>query len=222
MDLANLVKPILTEGDDPAHRLHDLRGVQAHRAGPRARTAALQKIAVDEPNFEDEPSRSCEGLRSRYEQHHKVVYTDAALEAAVRLARRHLREHRLPDSAVDVIDEAGAALRLRLDRRTAAAVDVPEVERVVARMARIPEKQASVSEKERLRTLEESLHARRLRPGGGGPDGGRRRSSARARASAIPSTRPAASSSPAPRASARPSWRSSSPATSGTSSTAST
>jgi ATP-dependent Clp protease ATP-binding subunit ClpA len=86
-----------------------------------------------------------------------VAYTTAALEAAGRLASRHLRDYRLPDSAVDVIDEAGAALRLRSRSEEALVVDVPEIERVVARIARIPEKQATVSEKDRLRTLEESL-----------------------------------------------------------------
>src|SRR6267142_814079 len=83
-----------------------------------------------------------------------------ATEAAARLARRHLRDHRLPDSAIDVLDEAGAALRLLsgvAKEGETKTVDVPEIERVVARMARIPEKQASASDKERLRTLEEAL-----------------------------------------------------------------
>ncbi|MFI5182902.1 MAG: ATP-dependent Clp protease ATP-binding subunit ClpA [Vicinamibacteria bacterium] len=154
MDLANLVKPILTEGRvriAGSTTFEEFKHIERDRALHRR----LQKIAVDEPSF-DESVQILRGLKPRYEAHHQVVYTEAALDAAVRLASRHLREHRLPDSAVDVIDEAGAALRLRASE-PGGTVDVAAVERVVARMARIPEKQASVSEKDRLRTLEESL-----------------------------------------------------------------
>ncbi len=154
MDLANLVKPILTEGRvriAGSTTFEEFKHIERDRALHRR----LQKIAVDEPSG-GESVQILRGLKPRYEAHHQVVYTDASLEAAVRLASRHLREYRLPDSAVDVIDEAGAALRLRA-LEPGGTVDVAEVERVVARMARIPEKQASVSEKDRLRTIEESL-----------------------------------------------------------------
>ncbi len=154
MDLANLVKPILTEGRIRligSTTFDEFKHIEKDRALHRR----LQKIAVDEPSFE-ETVQILRGLKPRYEAHHRVTYTDAALEAAVKLATRHLREHKLPDSAVDVIDETGAALRLRSAEPTLVA-DVADVERVVARMARIPEKQASLSERERLRTLEESL-----------------------------------------------------------------
>ena len=93
------------------------------------------------------------GLQSRYEEHHGVTYSQPAIEASVTLARRHLREQRLPDSAVDVIDEAGAMRHLAGEK----TVDIPEIEKVVARMARIPAKQASISERERLRSLEDAL-----------------------------------------------------------------
>ncbi len=155
MDLANMVKPILTEG---RVRLMGSTTFEEfkHIEKDRALFRRLQKIAVDEPSRED-TIRILEGLKSRYESHHRVTYTEAALEAAARLAQRHLREHRLPDSAVDLIDEAGAALRLRAAADAHPTADVAEIEKVVARMARIPEKQATLSEKERLRTLEESL-----------------------------------------------------------------
>jgi ATP-dependent Clp protease ATP-binding subunit ClpA len=155
MDLANLVKPVLTEG---RVRLIGSTTFEEykHIEKDRALFRRLQKIAVDEPSLAD-TQKILEGLRSRYEAHHRVAISDAALEAAARLAQRHLREHRLPDSAVDVIDEAGASLRLRSPAAETPRVDVPEIERTIARMARIPEKQASLSEKERLRTLEESL-----------------------------------------------------------------
>jgi ATP-dependent Clp protease ATP-binding subunit ClpA len=154
MDLANLVKPILTEGQVRlvgSTTFEEFKHIEKDRALHRR----LQKISVEEPSFED-TVKILKGLRSRYESHHNVAYTEAALETAVRLAQRHLREHRLPDSAVDVIDEAGAAMRLR-SGDAAGRVDVAEIEGVVARMARIPEKQASASDKERLRSLEESL-----------------------------------------------------------------
>jgi len=155
MDLANLVKPVLTEGRIRligSTTFEEYKHIEKDRALHRR----LQKIAVEEPSRED-AVRILDGLRPRYEQHHEVRYTEAALEAAVRLAGRHLREHRLPDSAVDVMDEAGSAARLAAAAGERPTIDVPGVERIVARMARIPEKQATLSERERLRTLEESL-----------------------------------------------------------------
>ena len=148
-----------------------------HIEKDRALARRLQKIAIEEPSIE-ETVKILAGLRSRYEEHHRVTYTDAALEAAAKLAARHLRDYRLPDSAIDLIDEAGAVARL------AAPVDLPahlttgprptdppdlpgppapvivdaaDIEPIVARMARIPARQASSSDRERLRTLEESL-----------------------------------------------------------------
>jgi ATP-dependent Clp protease ATP-binding subunit ClpA len=155
MDLANMVKPILTEG---RVRLMGSTTFEEfkHIEKDRALFRRLQKITVDEPSRED-TVKILKGLKPRYEGHHRVTYTDAALEAAARLAQRHLREHRLPDSAVDLIDEAGAALRLHSTSQATPVADVPEIEKVVARMARIPEKQATLSEKERLRSLAESL-----------------------------------------------------------------
>jgi ATP-dependent Clp protease ATP-binding subunit ClpA len=157
MDLANLIKPVLTEGEIRligSTTFEEFKHVEKDRALARR----VQKITVNEPSLE-ETTQILRGLRGRYQEHHRVVYTDAALEAAGRLARRHLRDYRLPDSAIDVLDEAGAMLRLgqALPEGASRTVDVPEVERVVARMARIPEKQASASDKERLRGLEESL-----------------------------------------------------------------
>jgi ATP-dependent Clp protease ATP-binding subunit ClpA len=155
MDLANLVKPVLTEG-----RLRLIGSTTfeefKHLEKDRALHRRLQRIAVEEPSFED-AVKILEGLRSRYEEHHKVSYTTGSLETAVRLAQRHLREYRLPDSAVDVIDEAGSMMRLDADTSEVITVDIPEIERIVARVARIPEKQATSSDKERLRTLENSL-----------------------------------------------------------------
>ncbi len=155
MDLANLIKPILTEGEVRlmgSTTFEEFKHVERDRALARR----VQRIDVDEPN-EGDTVRILSGLRARYEEYHKVTYTDDALEAAARLARRYLRDLRLPDSAIDVLDEAGAGLRLNPPEDGKRIVGVPEVERVVARMARIPESQASSSDRERLRTLAESL-----------------------------------------------------------------
>jgi ATP-dependent Clp protease ATP-binding subunit ClpA len=177
MDLATLIKPILTAGDlrvIGSTTFEEFKQIEKDRALARR----LQKIAIDEPSI-PETIRILSGLRSRYEEHHQVSYTDAALEAAARLAARHLRDSRLPDSAIDLIDEAGAVMRLgtlNLEPRTEnseplaplapleplepdkpVVVDAPAIERVAARMARIPDRQASSSDRERLRTLEESL-----------------------------------------------------------------
>jgi ATP-dependent Clp protease ATP-binding subunit ClpA len=166
MDLATMIKPILTAGQlrvvgSTTHE--EFKHVEKDRALARR----LQKITIDEPSI-PETVRILKGLQSRYETHHRVRYTDEALEAAAKLAARHLRDYRLPDSAIDVLDEAGA--RVRLARSIAAAALAPgaeeppfdqitpeHIESVVARMARIPAKQASSSDKDRLRNLEESL-----------------------------------------------------------------
>ena len=155
MDLANLIKPILTEGEIRlmgSTTFEEFKHIERDRALARR----VQRIDVDEPN-EADTVLILKGLKERYATHHDVKYTDPALEAAARLARRHLRDLRLPDSAIDVLDEAGAMLRLNPPEDGRRIVDVARVERVVARMARIPETQATTSDRERLRTLGEAL-----------------------------------------------------------------
>ena len=157
MDLATLIKPVLTTGQ--------LRVVGSttheefkHIEKDRALARRLQKIAVEEPSI-PETVKILQGLRSRYEAHHRVRYSDDGLEAAAKLAARHLRDYRLPDSAIDVLDEAGAKIRLAQGSGGTDVIDITpvHVEEVIARMARIPAKQASASDRDRLKTLEESL-----------------------------------------------------------------
>ena len=159
MDLATMLKPLLTTGDlrvVGSTTFEEFKHIEKDRALARR----LQKIAIDEPSIE-ETVRILAGLASRYEEHHGVKYTEAALEAAAKLAARHLRDYRLPDSAIDLIDEAGAVTRLKAGPISAnnatMTVDVVDIEPIVARMARIPARQASSSDRERLRTLQESL-----------------------------------------------------------------
>jgi ATP-dependent Clp protease ATP-binding subunit ClpA len=158
MDLATMLKPILAAGDlrvIGSTTFEEFKQVEKDRALARR----LQKIAIDEPSV-DETVKILGGLRSRYEAHHQVTYTDAALEAAAKLAARHLRDSRLPDSAIDLIDEAGAVTRLAAGvvvADTRPMVEASDIERMAARAARIPARQATASDRERLRTLEESL-----------------------------------------------------------------
>ena len=166
MDLATLLKPLLTAGDlrvIGSTTFEEFKHIEKDRALARR----LQKIAIDEPSIE-ETIKILAGLRTHYEQHHNVKYSDGALEAAAKLASRHLRDYRLPDSAIDLLDEAGAVTRIQpqepasTDTGAPASVeprpvDTADIERVAARAARIPDRQASASDRERLRTLEESL-----------------------------------------------------------------
>jgi ATP-dependent Clp protease ATP-binding subunit ClpA len=212
MDLATMLKPLLTTGSlrvigSTTHE--EFKHIEKDRALARR----LQKIAVEEPSIAETIS-ILSGLRSRYEEHHGVRYTDAALEAAAKLAARHLRDYKLPDSAIDLMDEAGSVTKLQALASAAAeagkrasveqgaqdqvpaeagahsataearvsvadvapvagrtseaaatpgplatppVVDARDIERVAARVARIPDRQASASDRDRLRTLEESL-----------------------------------------------------------------
>ncbi|MEW5984136.1 MAG: AAA family ATPase [Acidobacteriota bacterium] len=162
LDLATLIKPVLTAGElriVGSTTFEEFKHIEKDRALARR----LQKVVVDEPSIE-ETVQILKGLRSRYEAHHHVRYADDALEATSKLAKRHLRDYRLPDSAIDIIDEAGARARMATSAPPAEVpaadphrVTTEEIEAVVSQMARIPEKQASASDKERLRTLEDSL-----------------------------------------------------------------
>src|SRR5262249_13704244 len=111
MDLATLIKPLLTAGElrvVGSTTFDEFKQIEKDRALARR----LQKVIVDEPSI-DETVKILKGLRSRYEAHHNVHYSDGALEVAAKLAARHLRDARLPDSAIDVLDETGAMLRLQ-------------------------------------------------------------------------------------------------------------
>ena len=161
MDLATLIKPILTSGEFRiigSTTFDEFKHVEKDRALARR----LQKVVIVEPTVE-ETTKILKGLQSRYEAHHQVKYSDDAIRAAAKLASRHLRESRLPDSAIDVVDEAGAALSLyhsvsgKENEVESPMVTIEALQQVVSRMARIPEKQTSSSDRDRLRTLEESL-----------------------------------------------------------------
>ena len=154
MDASNLLKPALTG---------KLRCIGAttfaeYKAFEKDRALArrFQKIDVLEPS-RDDAVRILEGLQSRFEEHHGLKYAPESLPRAVDLAMRHLAERKLPDSAIDVIDEAGAAQTLLPEEARVSIIHEPEIEAVVARMARIPEKTISKDDSEVLRNLEHAL-----------------------------------------------------------------
>ena len=156
MDASNLIKPVLTNGEIRcigSTTYQEYRGIfeKDHALARR-----FQKIDVTEPSVA-ETVEILLGLKGRFEEHHGIPYTPEALKAAAELAARHINERHLPDKAIDVVDEAGARQRLRPLTERPAAIEVSHIEDVVARMARIPAKSVSSSDREVLRSLERNL-----------------------------------------------------------------
>jgi ATP-dependent Clp protease ATP-binding subunit ClpA len=156
MDASNILKPALASGKLRCIGSTTHQEYKASFERDRALGRRFQKIDVGEPSVED-AIRILEGLQSRYEEHHDVKYEPGAIEAAVRLSAKHVNERHLPDKAIDVIDEAGAFDRMRA--APTHRVGVRDIERVVAAMAKIPEKTVSAQEEDRLRDLEAELKA---------------------------------------------------------------
>jgi ATP-dependent Clp protease ATP-binding subunit ClpA len=156
MDASNLIKPVLTNGEIRcigSTTYQEYRGIfeKDHALARR-----FQKIDVVEPSVA-ETVEILMGLKPRFEEHHGIGYTDEALKAAAELAARHINERHLPDKAIDVVDEAGARQRLKPVGERPAAIEVAHIEDVVARMARIPAKSVSTSDREILKNLERNL-----------------------------------------------------------------
>ena len=156
MDASNLIKPVLTNGElrcIGSTTYQEYRGIfeKDHALARR-----FQKIDVVEPSVE-ETIEILLGLKSRFEEHHSIVYAVDAMRAAAELSARHISERHLPDKAIDVVDEAGARLRLKPLAEREHTVEVRHIEEVVARMARIPPKSVSTSDREVLKNLERNL-----------------------------------------------------------------
>ncbi|MGB5209861.1 MAG: ATP-dependent Clp protease ATP-binding subunit ClpA [Gammaproteobacteria bacterium] len=156
MDASNLIKPVLANGQlrcIGSTTYQEYRGIfeKDHALARR-----FQKIDVPEPSIE-ETVEILKGLQSRFEEHHGVVYGEAALRAAAELSSRHINDRHLPDKAIDVIDEAGASLRLQSAGVEQAEVTSELIEAVVAKVARIPPKSVSASDRDLLRNLERDL-----------------------------------------------------------------
>src|SRR5690349_15829340 len=156
MDASNLIKPVLANGElrcIGSTTYTEYRGIfeKDHALARR-----FQKIDVVEPSV-SETVDILMGLKPRFEQHHGVAYSNDAIRAAAELAARHINERHMPDKAIDVVDEAGARLRLKPANEREPQVEVRHIEDVVARMARIPAKSVSTTDKEVLRNLERNL-----------------------------------------------------------------
>lgn len=156
MDASNLLKPLLSSGDlrcIGSTTFQEFRGIFEK---DRALARRFQKVDVLEPSVED-TYQILRGLRSRFEEHHEIRYEDAALRAAAELAERYINDKHLPDKAIDVIDEAGAYQRLLKPDQRAAVIGVEQVEAIVAKIARIPPKSVSASDKQQLAKLDSNL-----------------------------------------------------------------
>ena len=155
VDASSMLKPLLQSGE---LRCIGSTTYQDYRHFERDRPLArrFQRIDVHEPSVE-ETVKILEGLAPRYEEHHRVRYTKGALRAAAELSAKHLNDRFLPDKAIDVIDEVGAAIRLKGGRGEGRKVSVRDVETAISKMARIPLLRASVSDRRQLETLEEDL-----------------------------------------------------------------
>ncbi|TVR63242.1 MAG: ATP-dependent Clp protease ATP-binding subunit ClpA [Candidatus Competibacteraceae bacterium] len=156
MDASNLIKPMLASGEMKcigSTTYQEYRGIFEK---DRALARRFQKIDVVEPSIE-ETYLILRGLKTRFEEHHDVKYADKALRAAVELSSRYINDRHLPDKAIDVIDEAGASQRLLPVAKRKKVINATDVETIIAKIARIPPKTVSSSDKDVLRNLERDL-----------------------------------------------------------------
>ncbi len=156
MDASNLLKPALQGGKLRCMGSTTYKEFRQHFEKDRALSRRFQKIDVNEPSVPD-AIKILMGLKPHFEEHHDLKYTNDAIKAAVELAARYINDRKLPDSAIDVIDEAGAAQHLLSDSKRRKSLGVKEIEAVVAKIARIPPKTVSKDDAETLRDLEKTL-----------------------------------------------------------------
>ncbi|MFO1154387.1 MAG: ATP-dependent Clp protease ATP-binding subunit ClpA [Rhodospirillales bacterium] len=156
MDASNILKPSLASGTLRCMGSTTYKEYRNHFEKDRALVRRFQKIDIYEPSVEDSV-KILQGLKPCFEQHHRVRYTTEALRAAVELSNRYINDRKLPDKAIDVIDEVGAARMLLPTNRRRMTVTVRDVEEVVAKIARIPPKSVSSDDRKALLTLERDL-----------------------------------------------------------------
>ncbi|HEY0901237.1 MAG TPA: ATP-dependent Clp protease ATP-binding subunit ClpA [Micavibrio sp.] len=156
MDASNLLKPALSNGTIRCIGSTTYKEYRNHFEKDRALVRRFQKIDVHEPSIED-AIKILTGLKSYYEEHHKVSYTDEAIKAAVELSAKYMGDRKLPDKAIDIIDEVGAAQMLVPEEQRKTLITVADIEGVVAAIARIPAKTLTKDDREAIRTLERDL-----------------------------------------------------------------
>lgn len=156
MDASNIIKPVLASGEVKcigSTTYQEFRGIFEK---DRALARRFQKIDVTEPSIE-ETVKILQGLKSRFEQHHAVRYTHQSLRSATELTERYITDRRLPDKAIDIIDEAGASQQLLPPSRRKKVIGAPDIETIVSRIVRIPSKTVTASDKDVMKNLERNL-----------------------------------------------------------------
>jgi ATP-dependent Clp protease ATP-binding subunit ClpA len=156
MDASNLLKPALANGSLRCIGSTTYKEFRNHFEKDRALVRRFQKIDVNEPSVED-AIKILAGLKPVYEEHHKLRYTDEAIRSAVELSARYINDRKLPDKAIDVIDEAGASQMLLPIEKRKAILGVEDMEGIVAKLARVPPKSVGADDRETLRNLERDL-----------------------------------------------------------------
>ncbi len=156
MDASNLLKPKLSSGELRCIGSTTYQEYQGIFEKDRALARRFQKIDVAEPSVSD-TTKILMGLKSRYEEHHSVRFTQKALQAAAELSAKYISERKLPDKAIDVMDEAGASQRLLPPSKRKKTINVSDIEHIIAKIARIPEKSVSASDKTALKNLARNL-----------------------------------------------------------------
>lgn len=156
MDASNIIKPVLASGDMKcigSTTYQEYRGIFEK---DRALSRRFQKIDVTEPSI-DEAVKILQGLKSRFEEHHSIKYTNQALRSAVVLTDRYITDRHLPDKAIDIIDEAGASQQLLTPSRRKKSIGVHDIENIVAKVARIPPKTVNSTDKDVMKNLQRNL-----------------------------------------------------------------
>ena len=156
MDASNIIKPILASGELKcigSTTYQEFRGIFEK---DRALARRFQKIDIDEPSI-DQTVKILQGLKSRFEKHHGVKYTNQSLRCATELTERYINDRHLPDKAIDIIDEAGALQQLMPPSKRKKTIGIPDIENIVAKVARIPPKTVTTSDKDIIKNLERNL-----------------------------------------------------------------
>jgi ATP-dependent Clp protease ATP-binding subunit ClpA len=156
MDASNILKPALASGELKCIGSTTYHDYKSYFERDRALARRFQKIEIPEPTIE-EAYKILQGLKSHYEKHHGVQYSAAALQAAVDLSAKHINDRKLPDKAIDVIDEVGAAVKVLPPEKRKKTIGLKDIERIVAKIAKIPPRSVSSSDKEQLQNLERDL-----------------------------------------------------------------
>ena len=156
LDASNLLKPALSRGQIRCMGSTTFEEYRKYFEKDQALNRRFQKVDVLEPSVDD-AIKIVQGIKPKFEEHHKVTYPDEVISAVVSLAQKHIAERKLPDKAIDVIDEVGSYIRLSPDREIGAVVTMDDIEKVIAQIARIPQKSISLNEKEKLKNLDRDL-----------------------------------------------------------------